>query len=114
MTFFAKEQLSIAHTRVDEIEDQVTCIPEYQNPGFVWPSSLQEGFFTTTAIDNIDKIFSSVASSNSFHGTTISVFQHSGRDTPFQSYLFQLDLNEKPDSAYGLPESYPKIKLAAE
>ena len=47
--FFAKEAISMTHTRIDEIEDQ-------------------------------------------------------------QSYPFQLDLNEKPDSAYGLPESYTEIK----
>ena len=83
--FLAKEGLTIRHTTVDEIDDQVTSqkCAEYQNLGFVCPSSLQEGFLTTTAIDNIDKSFSSVTSSNLFRGTTISVFQHAGRDTPF-------------------------------
>ena len=52
--FFAKEGLSISHTRVDEIEDHVVsneCM-KYQNLGFVCPTSLQDGFFTTAAIDN--------------------------------------------------------------
>ena len=77
-------------------------------PWFVCPSGQQEGFFTTAAIDNIDKNFSSVTSLNSFQGTTISVFQHAGRDAPLQSYPFQLNLND------GLPDSYTEIKPTSE
>ena len=87
---------------------------EYRNLGFVYPSGLQEGFLTTAAIDNIDKHFTSVVmSSNSFHGTTISIFQHTDANTPFQEQSFKLDFTRNTTS-FSLPESYTEIKPTRE
>ena len=111
--FFAKRGLSI--TRLDEIEDQIAMqkCAEYRNLGFVCPSGLQEGFLTTAAIDNIDKNFTSVMSSNSFHGSTISIFQHTDANTPFQEQSFKLDFTRNTTS-FSLPESYTEIKPTRE
>ena len=87
---------------------------KYQNLGFVCPTSLQDGFFTIAAIDNFDKIFSSTTSANSFHGTTISVFQHSHVNAPFQSNPRLSESQNTLNSVYELPESYTDIMPTAE
>ena len=47
-------------------QDQVVCPPKLRN-----------NLFTTTAVDNIDHNPSSTTATDSFHGTGISLFQHS-------------------------------------
>ena len=46
------------------------------------PSKLREGLFTTAAVDNIDHNPSSTTSSDSFHGTAISLVQHPTWEEP--------------------------------
>ena len=110
--FFAKKGLSITHTRVDDIEDQVTSLrcSEYQELGFVCPSSFEKGYFTTTAIDNVDKNFASSTALNSFHGTTLSVFQHTSPDKPFSRKPLQLDLSKPINTVYRLPDSNTELR----
>ena len=41
---------------------------------------LQKGLFTTAAMDNIDHNLTVTAATTSFHGTSVSVFQHLTKD----------------------------------
>ena len=50
--------------------------------GLVCPSVLQNGIFTTAAVDNIDHNPSLMTSHSSFHGTGICMFQHKRLEKP--------------------------------
>ncbi len=70
--------LSISYDRVlkltNEISSSVCNFYELQD--VVCPPQLHRGLFTTAAVDNIDHNPSSNTSTDSFHGTAISLFQH--------------------------------------
>ena len=74
----ATEGASISYDLVMNLRRSISnqaCM-EYQANGFVGPVDLKKNVFTTTAIDNLDHNPSSATAESSFHGTTISVFQH--------------------------------------
>ena len=48
----------------------------YENENCVCPSTLRDNLYTTGNIDNIDHNPSSTSSRDSFHGTAISITQH--------------------------------------
>ena len=65
---------------------------EYQANGLVRPVDLKKNVFTTAAIDNLDHHNPrSATTESSFHGTTISVFQHADYHLSFPS--FRVDAN---------------------
>lgn len=70
--------LSIPYHRVLEISAQLgeAVVAKYVEDGVVCPPILKKGLFTTSAIDNIDHNPTATTSSTSFHGTSVSVFQH--------------------------------------
>ena len=70
--------LSISYDRVLSIStDLETNICRFfQKEGTVCPLKLKSGLFTTGAVDNIDHNPSSTSAKDSFHGTSISLFQH--------------------------------------
>ena len=72
------EGLSISYERVLDICQLISnqICKEYNFNNLVCPSSLQQGTFTTAAVDNLDHNPSSTTAQSSFHGTTISIFQH--------------------------------------
>ena len=74
----AKNGLGVSYDRVQNVELSLTkqLCKKYNEEGLVCPPSLKNGLFTTSAIDNIDHNPSSNTSRESFHGTSISVFQH--------------------------------------
>ena len=49
----------------------------FQQDQVVCPPKLQNNLFTTAAVDNIDHNPSSTTTTDSYHGTGISLFQHS-------------------------------------
>ena len=51
-------------------------LERYLEEGLVCLSVLRKGLLTTAAIDNIDHNPSSTTAKSSFHGTSISIFQH--------------------------------------
>ena len=55
------------------------------------PPKLQTGLFTSAAIDSIDHNQSSATATTSFHGTSITIFQHT--DHPVQNVPIQSDMN---------------------
>ena len=114
--FFAKKGLSITHKRVDDIEGQITSIRcrEYQQLGFVCPPTLEKNFFTTTAIDNIDTNYTSSTALKSFHGTTLSIFQHTTPQKPFSKNPIKLNLSGSLENFFCLPDSYTDLKPTTE
>ena len=70
--------LSISYDRVLELSSQLgdAAVNMYMADGVVCPSVLRKTIFTTAAMDNIDHNPSATTATTSFHGTSISVFQH--------------------------------------
>ena len=52
----------------------------FKNEGAVCPPKLCKTLFTTAGVDNIDHNPTSTTSTDSFHGTVISLAQHSTQD----------------------------------
>lgn len=101
--------LSISYDRVMEISTSMgnRVCEQYHRDEVVCPPNLREGLFTTAAVDNIDHNPSSTTSTDSFHGTGISLFQHpslqnNGTDRREHSVLEQpsttTTLSELPES----------------
>ena len=72
-----ENELSISYTRVLEISAQLgeTVVAQYVEDGVVCPPVLRKKF-TTSAVDNIDHNPTATTKKTSFHGTSISIFQH--------------------------------------
>ena len=74
----AKHGISVPYNRVQNFELAITkqLCKIYRENGVVCPPSIQNGMFTSAAIDNIDHNPSSSTALSAFHGTSISIFQH--------------------------------------
>eukprot|EP00794_Sanderia_malayensis_P004251 gene4251-4816_t len=106
----ADEGLSISNKRVEELENSITkqlCV-KYNEDGMVCPPALTNGIFTTAAIDNIDHDPSSVGAKSSFHGTSISIFQHLDSEMSKRP-SFTLDENVSSLSKMDLPKVFRDI-----
>ena len=73
-----KNGLSISYDRVLEVSAQLgdAAISKYVDDGVVCPQVLRKGIFMTSAVDNIDHNPTATTAASSFHGTSISIFQH--------------------------------------
>ena len=69
--------LSISYDRAIQLEDQlaVSACERFKDDDVVIPACLRKGLFTVGALDNLDHNPTSTTSSDSFHGTGISLFQ---------------------------------------
>ena len=108
----ASEGLSITYNRVKSIQRTISnqLIRIYETEGMVCPSMLHRNVFTTGAIDNIDHNCTSTTANSSFHGTSISIFQHPSTPT-IKLDSFKIDnSNEFHRSRYCLPTRYTGIK----
>ena len=56
-------------------------VSKYVEDGVVCPTGLRKGLFTTSAMDNIDHNPTATTATTSFHGTSISVFQHPTKES---------------------------------
>ena len=56
------------------------AVSKYVGDGVVCPPVLHKGLFTTAAMDNIDHDPTATTSTTSFHGNSISLFQHPTKD----------------------------------
>ena len=74
--------ISISYDRVLQISAQLgeAVITQYFEDGVVCPPSLRKGLFTTSALDNIDHNPTATTATTSFHGTSVSIFQHPNFD----------------------------------
>ena len=87
---------------------------QYVEDGVVCPPALGTKLFTTSAVDNIDHNPSTTTAKISFHGTSISIFQH-----PIPDYVGELreaprinDDISKVTRAPELPESLTNVRTA--
>ena len=51
-------------------------VDTFKRNNAVCPLNLKKGVFTTAAVDNIDHNPTAASAKSSFHGTSISLFQH--------------------------------------
>jgi hypothetical protein len=56
------------------------AVSKYMEEGVVCPAVMRKGLFTTAAMDNIDHNPTATTATTSFHGTSISLFQHLSTD----------------------------------
>ena len=87
------EGVSISYDRVMNLRRSISnqvCM-DYQANGLVCPVDLKNNVFTTAPIDTLDHNPNSATAESSFHGTTISVFQHADYHLSIPS--FRVDAN---------------------
>jgi len=106
--------LSISYDRVLEIFAELgdAVVAKYIGDGVVCPPELRTGLFTTSAIDNIDHNPSSTTSTTSFHGTSISLFQHPTHVNEGEKREELQVRGTKVKRVPELPDSYTNIKPA--
>jgi hypothetical protein len=81
---------------------------KYNEEGYVCPLSLKEEVFTTAAVDNIDDDPSSTTATKSFHGTSISIFQHLEKALEPTQIDLSVDF-EDSSTKIELPEPYTNL-----
>ena len=111
MDKLAHEGLCVSYARVrNNIQQAISSqlCKQYKKDGIVCPPSLKYGIFTSCTIDNIDHNLSSSTAKKSFHGTSISIFQH---PTVEEEYIpFKLESRETYDQfVRELPSNYTEI-----
>ncbi|KAK3890995.1 hypothetical protein Pcinc_005077 [Petrolisthes cinctipes] len=80
--------------------------------GVVCPLVLRKGLCTTSAMGNIDHNPTATTSTNSFHGTSVSVFQHSIKEDKGEE-RGQLQFGEeKVKIVPKLPDSFTNVRPA--
>lgn len=106
--------LSISYDRVLEVSAQLgdAAISKYVSDGVVCPHALRRGLFTTSAMDNIDHNPTATTSTTSFHGTSISIFQHPSSENEGQQQEPLKIGKNKIKSVPDLPDSYTNIRPA--
>lgn len=95
--------MSISYDRVLEISAQLgdATVSMYVEEGLVCPPVLRKGLFTTAVMDNIDHNPSATTATTTFHGTSISVFQHPATDNHGEA---RQALNLRPERVKSIPE----------
>ena len=106
--------LSISYKRVLDITAQLgdSIVKDYVQKNVVCPSQLKKGIFSTGAMDNIDHNPSSTTTSTSFHGTSMSVFQHVTDVGEGEDYPDIQIQNKQVKRVPELPDSYTDIQPA--
>ena len=103
--------ISISYDRVLEISAQLgeATVSKYVEDGVVCPPILRRGLFTTAVMDNIDH---AMTATTSFHGTSISVFQHPTKDYKGEEHGQLKFGEEKVKTIPELPDSFTNIHPA--
>ena len=106
----AHEDLSISYKRIKSIQRRINnqLCSKYLAGDIVCLPKLQTGLFTSAAIDNIDHNHSSATTTTSFHGTSITIFQHT--DHSMQNVPVQYDMNNSMTTKTKLPSYYTDIE----
>ena len=107
--------LCISYNRVLEISAQLgdATVTKYVEEGVVCPPVLKKGLFTTAVMDNIDHNPTATTATTSFHGTSISVFQHPSKDNQGEERLRIQFGPERMKSVPELPDSFTNIPPAS-
>jgi hypothetical protein len=106
--------LSISYDRVLEVSATLgdAAVSKYEAEGVVCPNILRKGLFTTSAMDNIDHNPSATTATTSFHGTSISIFQHpTAQNEGILQEPCRIDCKVKKIS--NLPDSYTNVRPAS-
>ncbi|KAL0198142.1 hypothetical protein M9458_006682, partial [Cirrhinus mrigala] len=106
--------LSIPYNRVLDISAQLgdAVVNRYIEEGLVCPPKLRKGLFCTSAMDNIDHNPSSTTATSSFHGTSISIFQHTSSENQGEVREPILIKNSSVKKVPELPDSYTNVHPA--
>ncbi|KAH3857789.1 hypothetical protein DPMN_100404 [Dreissena polymorpha] len=105
--------LIISYDSVLEVSAQLgdAAVNRYKNEGVVCSFILRTNIFTTAAMDNIDHNPSATMASTSFHGTSISVFQHATAEN--EGDLRETNpVDSKARKVPELPDSFANIHPA--
>ncbi|CAB4041829.1 Hypothetical predicted protein [Paramuricea clavata] len=105
---FAHKGLSVSYKKVQDVQLNITKQLCKKYNGFVCPPSLKEEVFTTAAVDSIDHDPSSTTATKSFHGTSISIFQHLEKALEPNQIDLSVDF-EDSSTKIELPESYTNL-----
>ncbi len=94
--------------RVIDVSAQLgdVVVSRYLEEGVVCPPKLRKGLFCTAAMDNIDHNPSATSATTSFHGTSISIFQHPTSENPGEVREPIRIRNSKVKRVPELPDSY--------
>ena len=108
---FHRLGLSISYDRVMQLSTDIgnAVCKKYEEESVVCPPSLQSGFFTTACVDNIDHNPSSATARDSFHGTAISLTQHSIETCQNSEQSILINPRMKSKKMSSLPEFYTCI-----
>ena len=107
--------LSISYDRVLEISAQLgeAVVAQYVEDGVVCPPVLRKKLFTTSAVDNIDHNPTATTAATSFHGTSISIFQHPSSEQPGEERdPIKLNAGVKVKKVPELPEAFTNVRPA--
>ena len=107
--------LSISYDRVLEISAQLgeAVVAQYVEDGVICPPVLRKQLFTTAAVDNIDHNPTATTAQTSFHGTSVSIFQHpSTENAGDEREPLKLESEMKVKKVPELPEAYTNIRPA--
>ena len=107
--------MSISYDRVLAISAQLgyATVSKYMEEGVVCPPVLRKGLFTTVVMDNTDHNSSANTATTSFHGTSISVFQHPATDNHGEECLLLKFGSERVKSVSEQPDSFTNIPPAS-
>ena len=84
----------------------------FENDNALCPLNLKHEVFTTAAVDNIDHNTSSTTSTDSFHGTGISIHQHPDPEmTGIDRSVIRAVHEEVRNKQFALPVSYTYVPL---
>ena len=83
----------------------------FDEMGLVCPRNLKPNIFTTATIDNINHNLTSSTAQNHFHGTSVSVFQHSTDKSHLQiQNSLPMELDDCSSVPRELPHFYTEIQ----
>ena len=105
---------SVSYDRVLEISGMLgeTVIKQHVEEDVVCPPALRKGLFTTSAVDNIDHNPTATIARTSFHGTSISMFQHPSNENRGEERASPEVTDSKTRKVPELPEHYTNIAPA--
>ncbi|KAM3625711.1 uncharacterized protein V6R79_016387 [Siganus canaliculatus] len=104
-------EIGISYDRVLEISAQLgdATVSKYVEDGVVCLTVLRKGLFTTSAMDNIDHNPTATTATASFHGTSVSAYQHPSKDKGEE--LRQLKFREEKEKTVPeLPDSFTNVQ----
>ena len=104
--------LSISYTRVLEISAQLgeAVVAQYVEDRVVCPPVLRKKLFITSAVDNIDHNPTATTAKTSFHGTSISIFQHpSSEQLGEEREAIKLNADVKVKKVPELPDAFTNV-----